>query len=92
MVCSVDSNQKVDQDFKIDDIKYHLDTKHEEDCLPPNTAVKPTNSDDAQHMARSVINVASSTTSEMCVKVPRAAQSIPWKKKPNRNKSLALKW
>ena len=31
-------------------------------------------------MARSVINVASSTTSEKYAKVPREAWSIPWKK------------
>ena len=56
------------------------------------TAVKPTNQGDAQHMARSVINVASSTSSEKYAEVPRAAQSIPWKKKLNKNRSLTSKW
>ena len=57
-----------------------------------NTAVKPTNQDDAWHMARrSVINAASATTSEKYAEVPRAVQSIPWKKKMNGNKSLASK-
>ena len=40
-ICSVDSNQKISQDFEIDSIKYQLDTEHEDDLLPPGTAVKP---------------------------------------------------
>ena len=54
--------------------------------------VKPTNCDDAQHMARTVINAASSTTSEKYAKFPRAAWSTPWKKKMIENKSLGTKW
>ena len=30
-VCSVDSNQKVNQEFEIDGIKYQLDPKHKDD-------------------------------------------------------------
>ena len=41
MVCSVDSNHKVNQDFEIASIKYQLDTEHEDDLLSFNTAVKP---------------------------------------------------
>ena len=40
-VCSVHSNQKVNQEFEIDSIKYHLDPEHEDDLLPPDTTVKP---------------------------------------------------
>ena len=39
--CSVDSNQKVNQEFEIDGIKYQLDTEHEDDLSLPDTAVKP---------------------------------------------------
>ena len=49
MVCSVDSNQKVNQDFEIDGIKYQLDTEHEDDLSFPNTAVKPKPEDPPQY-------------------------------------------
>ena len=41
MVCSVESNQKVNQDLEFDGIKYQLDTEHEDDLSPPNTTVNP---------------------------------------------------
>ena len=40
-VCNVDSSQKVNQEFEIDGIKYHLDPEHEDDLLPSDTTVKP---------------------------------------------------
>ena len=49
MVCSVDSNQKFNQDFEIDGIKYQLDTVHKDDLLFPNTAVKPKPEDPTQY-------------------------------------------
>ena len=39
MVCSEDSKQKFYQDIVTDSITFHLDTKHENDFLPANTAV-----------------------------------------------------
>ena len=41
VVCSVDSNQKVNQDFVIGGIKYQLNTEHEDDLLSPNITIKP---------------------------------------------------
>ena len=40
-VCSVDSNQKVNQEFEIDGIKYYLDLEHEDDLSLPDTTIKP---------------------------------------------------
>ena len=51
-VCSVDSNQKVNQEFEIDGIKYHLDTEYEDDLLLPDTAVKPKLQDPPQCTVR----------------------------------------
>ena len=39
-VCSVDSNQKVNQEFYISGIKYYLNPKHKNDLSSPGTAVK----------------------------------------------------
>ena len=47
-VCSVDSNQKVNQDFEMDGIIYQLDTAHEDDLFPPDTAVKANLQDPSQ--------------------------------------------
>ena len=33
MVCSIKSNQKVNQDFEVDGVKYQFDSKHEDDLL-----------------------------------------------------------
>ena len=38
---SVYSNWKVNQEFEINGIKYQLHTAHEDDLLPPDTALKP---------------------------------------------------
>ena len=40
MVCSIDNNQKVNQDFDIDSIKYQPDTEHEDDLLSSDMTVK----------------------------------------------------
>ena len=40
MVCSIDNNQKVNQDFEVDGIKYQLVVKHVDDLSLHNTAVK----------------------------------------------------
>ena len=40
MVCSIDNNQKVNQDFKIYSIKYQFDTEHENDFSSSNTTVR----------------------------------------------------
>ena len=40
-ICSIDYSQKVNQDFKVNGIKYQLDTEHEDDLSSSDTAVKP---------------------------------------------------
>ena len=57
-----------------------------------NTVDKNTNQDDAQHMERGVMNVASSTILKMHARVPGAVWSTPLKRKLYMNKSLALKY
>ena len=41
MVCGVDSNQNVNQEFKTDGIKCQLDTEHVDDLSAPDTAENP---------------------------------------------------
>ena len=40
-VCSIDSNQKVNQEFEIQSIRYHFNSKHDNDLLQSDTTVKP---------------------------------------------------
>ena len=50
-VCNIDRNQKVNQAFEIDSMKYQLDTEHEDDLSSPDTVVKPKLQDPLQCMS-----------------------------------------
>ena len=47
-VCSVDSSQKVNEEFEIDSIKYQLDIEHGDDLSSSDTAAKPKLEDPSQ--------------------------------------------
>ena len=48
MVCNIDNNQKVNQDFKVGAIKYQLDAKHVDDLLLHDTTVNSKHQDPPQ--------------------------------------------
>ena len=39
MVCCIENNQKVNQDFEVDGVKYQFDAKHVDDLLLHDTSV-----------------------------------------------------
>ena len=83
----IQSYKKISSTEAKDPLQIHLTL--EEDV---NTADKNTNRYDAQHMARGVTNVASSTMLKKYAEVPGAVWSIPLRRKLYIKKSLALKW
>ena len=56
------------------------------------TAGRKTNRDDAQHIERDVVKVASSTILKMYTGVPGAVHSTTLKRKLYMNENLASKW